>query len=166
MDASSLIERARTALNKQTQYKSPGTTPPLAAASWPDEGAKIDCSGFLAWCLRLPRTVDHPKYKSINGGWFETTAIHADVKASWGYFEALSTPKPGAILVYPDKDGHDGHIGLVTRTNGKPGLEGVDAIIHCSLGGWKKFGDAIRETDASIWKARADSVIGWYSGLD
>ncbi len=119
----------------------------------------------MAWCLRISRKVEHPKYHAINGGWFETTAIHADVINSWGYFEQLERPVIGAFLVYPDKNGHDGHIGLVTGVNGDNGIHGVTDVIHSSSSGWKKHGDAIRETNADIWKARPDSVIGFYTGV-
>lgn len=166
MKLETLISRARSGLGKSTKYSSPGVMPPLSAVSWPESGAKCDCSGFLAWCLRISRAIDHPMYKKINGGWFETTGIHADVKSSWGYFDALKTPTIGSFLVYPDKNGHDGHIGLVSKINGGAGIAGVDSVIHCSSGGWRKHGDAIRETDASIWKGNSASLIGWFVGVE
>ncbi|WP_150287186.1 CHAP domain-containing protein [Rhabdaerophilum calidifontis] len=165
MDASTLLSRARSALGKRTRYQSPGVTPPLQAATWPESGARCDCSGFLAWCLRISRRVDHPKYVAVNGGWFETTGIHADVNNSWGFFEKLAQPQPGSFLVYPDQNGHDGHIGLVSEVKPGSGIDGVAKVIHCSLGGWNQHGDAIRETDAAIWRARPDSLIGWYAGI-
>lgn len=139
MNVAILIDRARSGLGKNTKYSSPGATPPLGAASWPDSGAKMDCSGFLAWCLRISRAVDHPMYKKINGGWFETTGIHADVEHSWGYFEQLDKPAVGSFVVYPDQNGHDGHIGLVTDVNGGKGVSGIDKVIHCSSGGGRSM---------------------------
>jgi hypothetical protein len=103
MDLDTLIARARSGLGKNTKYESPGVTPPLSAATWPASGAKNDCSGYMAWCLRISRAVNHPKYQQINGGWFETTAIHAEIANSWGFFDQLDTPKIGAFVAYPDK---------------------------------------------------------------
>lgn len=165
MDVATLIARARSGLGKKTQYSSPGVTPPLAANTWPAAGDKSDCSGFLAWCLRISRKIDHPKYVAVNGGWFETTAIQADVGGPWGYFEEMQVPAVGAFVVYPDKDGHDGHIGVISAVNGSKGVSGIVKVIHCSNGGWKNHGDAIRETDAAPWAARSDTRIGWYSGI-
>lgn len=165
MQLSVLMTRARSALGKATRYKSPDTTPLLNAASWPASGAKIDCSGFPAWCLRISRKVDHPKYEAINGGWFETTGIHADIANSWGFFEPLTVPKVGAFLVYPDKNGHEGHMGIVSAVNGKAGLNGVTHVIHCSASGWNQHGDAIRETGPQIWAAHPDTLIGWHTGV-
>lgn len=166
MDTATLIARARSGLGKKTQYKSPGVSPPLGAASWPASGAACDCTGFLAWVLRISRKVDHPLYVRVNGGWFETTAIFEDGRQASGYFEPLTKPRPGAFLVYGDYRGsdgqmHDGHIGLVTDANGKPGAAGATQVVHCSFGGWKRHGDAIRETDSAIWQARP-SLIVWH----
>lgn len=161
-----LISRARSALDKGTVYKSPGVVPPLDASTWPESGAETDCSGFLTWCLRISRKIDHPGYKKVNGGWFETTGIYADGMSSWGFCDRIDAPRPGCFIVYPDyKDSsgksRDGHIGLVTATNGKPGMDGVTAVIHCSLGNSKK-GDAIRETDAKVWLSRPESIAVWW----
>lgn len=165
MHVDTLISRAKSGLNKHTRYQSPGTTPPLDAVTWPPSGAKIDCSGFMAWCLRVSRKVNHPKYIQINGGWFETTAIHADVANSWGFFEQLSIPRVGAFLVYPDHDGHDGHIGVVTSVKGGSGINGVSSIIHCSLGAWNTHQDAIMETPPTPFLHQANSLIGWYTDI-
>jgi hypothetical protein len=145
--------------------------PSFEASSWPDGGV-CDCSGFVDWCLRAfpGRKVDHPLYKKVNGGWFETTAIYADGLAATGYFSRLTTPKPGALLVYPDYKGddgknHDGHIGIVTAASGDD-VAGVQSIIHCSLGGWKHHGDAVQETAPEAWLAHGNSIIVWYEGLE
>ncbi len=88
-----LVARACSALGKKTVYESPGVIPSFAAIDWP-KGARIDCSGFVDWCLRFTesRRVDHPLYKKVNGGWFETTAIHADGNDSTGFFLELIGP--------------------------------------------------------------------------
>jgi cell wall-associated NlpC family hydrolase len=165
-----LLARAESALGKPVEYDSPGITPPLDAATWPKTSTAIDCSGFVAWCLRLSRKVDHPLYKRINGGWFETTAIHADGLKSVGFFTRIPKARPGAILVYPDyKDGngkiHDGHMGIVVEADGSPGVGGVTAIVHCSVGNDKK-GSAIQKTPPAPWKAHSSSIIVWYDSLE
>lgn len=165
MNVTTLIQRAQSGLGKNTRYSSPGTTPPLSANSWPSSGGKIDCSGFLAWCLRVSRVVSHPRYVAINGGWFETTAIHADVASSWGFFEGLKTPVVGAFVVYPDQGGNQGHIGVITAVNGGAGVAGIDRVIHCSYSGWANHGDAIRETAPTPWASQPKSLIGWHTSV-
>ncbi|MFA6964874.1 hypothetical protein [Bosea sp. (in: a-proteobacteria)] len=169
MNASTLILRAKSALEKDVKYKSPGKAPPIEATSWPNSPIATDCSGFLAWCLRISRKIDHPFYNRINGGWFETTAVHADGRASVGYCSQINKPRPGAMLVYPDYLGsdnrmHDGHMGLVVEVNGGSGIDGVTGIVHCSVGN-DRNGSAIQETGPGIWKAKANSIIVWWDGI-
>lgn len=171
MNVSTILARALSGVSKGTVYASPGKMPSFSANAWP-QGVKNDCSGFASWCLRFSesRKVDHPLYKSVNGGWFETTAIHRDGVESTGYFRQLESAEPGALLVYPDyigSDGksHDGHIGIVVDASGK-GIQGVKKIVHCSLGNYKKTQDAIQVTDAQPWLAKKNSIIVWLEGLD
>ena len=170
MDAETIVMRALSALGKKTRYDLHGVMPDLAAASWPSSGAHTDCSGFVAWCLRFPRKVNHPLYNKVNGGWFETTAIHADGLASTGFFTELTKPRPGALLVYPDSKGadgkhHEGHIGIVTQANEKGnGISAVAKVIHCSNGGWKSKKDAVQETAPTAWLGNPKSIIVWLDG--
>ena len=175
MDVNTTVTRAKSGLGKGTEYKSPGKMPKFASPTWP-QNAKNDCSGFVYWSVRFPsnppesRQVDHPFYKKINGGWFETTAIYADGNASVGYFTKLDNPVVGAMLVYPDYVGadgksHDGHIGIITKVKANAkGIAGVSSVIHCSLGAWKSKHDAVQETDPSIWLNHKGSIIVWYDG--
>jgi hypothetical protein len=149
--------------------------PSFAANEWPEDGSN-DCSGFVYWCLRFPsrpaesRKVDHPLYRKVNGGWFETTGVYADGRMATGYFSQIKRPAVGALLVYPDyvgKDGrkHDGHIGIITEVADKTkGIAGVGRVVHCSLGGWKRQKDAIQETPPTIWTGHDGSIIVWYEG--
>ncbi|MDX5984343.1 hypothetical protein [Sphingomonas echinoides] len=176
MDSATAITRARSGLGKKTEYKSPGVMPSFAAATIPPNG-KLDCSGFVYWSIRFPsvppqsRIVNHPLYKKINGGWFETTAIHADGLSPTGYFHALAEPVVGSFLVYPDYTGtdgrtHDGHIGIVTALDmAQHGIARVKAIIHCSLGGWHQHGDAVQETAPAPWLAHSNAIAVWYEGF-
>ncbi|QDZ07270.1 hypothetical protein FPZ24_07085 [Sphingomonas panacisoli] len=176
MDVTTVLARASSGLGKHTVYKSPGHMPHFAATSFPDHG-ELDCSGFVYWCIRFAsnppesRMVDHPLYKKINGGWFETTAIHADGLTGTGYFHKVE-PVVGAFLVYPDYRGadgkrHDGHIGIITEIDPtKTGIARVTKIIHCSLGGWTQQHDAIQETGPDHWLKQASSIAVWYEGMD
>ena len=174
MDVKTLLARASSGLGKHTHYVSPGVLPPFAATSFPAHG-KLDCSGFIYWCLRFEshplesRVVNHPLYKKINGGWFETTAIHADGLQSTGYFSEVE-PRVGAMLVYADYRGsdghnHDGHIGVISEIDeSKRGIDRVTRIIHCSLGGWNAHQDAVQETAPDPWR-KHPSIAVWYDGL-
>lgn len=170
MDVDTVVVRALSALGKGTRYESPGKMPSFDASTWP-ANARCDCSGFIDWCFRLfpTRRVDHPLYRRVNGGWFETTAIHADGLSARGYFSRLSDARPGALLVYPDHKGSDGghregHIGLVLDVTGS-GVAGAREVIHCSLGNWRTTQDAIRVTDAGPWARNNQSIIVWFDDL-
>ncbi len=171
MDVSTVIARALSGLDKKTRYSSPGKMPSFAATTWP-EGRKNDCSGFVSWVFRFSesRKVNHPLYKKVNGGWFETKAIYQDGLETTGFFKQLDTAMPGALLVYPDYEGldgktHDGHIGIVLEANDK-GVSGVTKIIHCSAGNDRTTGDAIQITDAKPWLAHKESIIVWLEGTE
>jgi hypothetical protein len=165
MQVSTVIDRALSALAKGTVYSSPGRMPSFSAHTWPHK-AKNDCSGYVSWCLRFSesRKVDHSLYRRVNGGWFETTAIHRDGEESTGYFSKQARPMPGSLLVYPDAGGNDGHIGLVLEAKGM-GIAGASKVIHCSAGNYRQHGDAIQITGPNAWLARKDSIIVWYDDL-
>lgn len=171
MDVKTIVNRALSGVGKGTKYESPGKMPSFAAASWPPD-ARNDCSGFVDWCLRFSesRKVDHPLYRKINGGWFETTAIYADGKEATGFFRPLDAPEVGALLVYPDYRGadgkmHDGHIGVVVEASGN-GVSGATQVAHCSLRNYVKHGDAVQLTGPDPWLAHSESIIIWFEGLD
>ena len=154
-----VVERARTALGKKTEYKlgkggyKPGLTTPAPAG-------KCDCTGFLAWAFGISRELDNPYYKQLNGGWFETSAIYKDIQSPYGIFGQLDKPQVGAVAVYGDSGGHEGHIGLITEVkNGK-----VQKVIHCSSSAWKKDGDAIAENAIKALTDNPAVRYGWFSG--
>jgi hypothetical protein len=170
MRVETAITRALSGVGRSTKYESPGRMPSFDATAWPS-GSKCDCSGFIDWVFRLfpTRKVDHPLYRKINGGWFETSGIHADGLANTGWFSRIDDPRPGALLVCPDYVGadgrkHDGHIGLVVDVSGS-GITGASKVVHCSFGNWKNKGDAIQVTDASVWAARLESIVVWLDNL-
>ncbi len=172
MKVSVFLARACSALQKKTVYESPGVMPSFAATNWPNS-ARNDCSGFVDWCLRFAedRRVNHPLYIKVNGGWFETTAIHADGNNPTGYFSQIDTPRPGAMLVYPDyvdidQKKQDGHIGIVVETDGGAGIEAVKKVIHCSEALWQHNGDAIQITRPDKWLEHANSIIIWWDAME
>lgn len=121
----------------------------------PGSGGRCDCSGFVAWSLGFSRKLNEAFYRNFNGGWFETTAVWTDIGSSVGILEALDKPRPGAIVVYPDHDGHEGHIGIMVDS---------DHVVHCSMGNDRNFGNAIRVTDPRVFQTPS-ARYGWLHGL-
>ena len=107
---------------------------------------QCDCSGFVSWCLGVSRKTDNPWYAKFNGGWFETSAITRDALSQFGVFTEVARydAEPGDVLVWGDKGGAQGHVGIVS---------GPTTIIHCSMGNFRKTPDAIREPDMAIFDA-------------
>jgi len=160
-----VIARAMSAVDSDTVYAmSNKVNPPLSAEAWFDTGMRTDCSSFVAWCLRRSSKVTHPLYVKQNGGWFETSAVYKDGLHQTGFFSAVDTARPGSLLVYPDKDGKQGHIGIVIAAQGI-GVKGVSKVVHCSNGNFKKTGKAIAATGPQAWADRADAIIVDYEGF-
>lgn len=103
-----------------------------------------DCSGFVLWALNLARSPSEG-----HGPWINTTTIYdaatrpvsrphdgADAAPPTARFRrddsdaAPLATRIGAMLVYPEGDGHEvGHIGFVTQVDasGRPTL-----VVHCA----------------------------------
>lgn len=155
--AQAVIERARRAMGHGCRYAlGKGGMYPFADLPWGEHEAACDCSGFVAWCLKVSRKTDVPWYVQQNGGWFETTAIARDAKSPFGFVEAIphEVARPGDLLVYGDSKGRQGHVGLVSAVN----ADGPLRAIHCSMGNWRRTGDAIQETDTGLW-LRPDALV-------
>lgn len=154
MDLQAVIARAEVSVGKGIRYKlgkggmNPGSPLPSSANF-------CDCSGFVAWCFFMSRKTNQAFYVNQNGGWIETSAVWKDIGSSVGIFEPLERPKRGAVVVFPDSGQRQGHIGLVT---------GPNTVIHCSMGNDRRTGDAIQETDMSVFGS--NSRFGWLVGLD
>ena len=158
------LSRARSMLGKKTKYKlSAGGMLP-AAASPVNVNGECDCSGFIAWVLRMSRKTDHPAYVKFNGGWINTDAIVHDAGHDIGFFSRIDVPRPGALVVYParKKNGKTivGHVGIITSV----AADGAIRVIHCSSTN-SKNGDAIQETDDKVFKANPKSVYAWFAGF-
>lgn len=106
-----------------------------------------DCSGFVAWAIGIPRELP-PK----GNKWLDTDAYYASgkpVKAGLFTEVAIIDAEPGDLLVYPDKGGAQGHIGIVTQVD----LSAPTYVIHCSSGNYKNYKDAIRITGPGVFLA-------------
>lgn len=114
----------------------------------PEHGC--DCSGFAMWALG--------KERQVGGIWYGTDAIVADANGSGLLFFAVpyADARSGDLIVYPhQKPGHHGHVGVISVVDGgKPAR-----VVHCSMGNWKAFGDAIAETQAALWLNVANTVV-------
>lgn len=128
------LERARSAKGKKTIYKlgAGGMKPTNATPT--DKGNKCDCSGFVCWALGVSRKTSHPLYVKYNSGWMNTDGMVHDANNSTGYFEKITTPKVGCMIVYPGGKGKIGHVGIVTEV--KAGV--VEKVLHCSGGNFRK----------------------------
>jgi peptidoglycan hydrolase-like protein with peptidoglycan-binding domain len=144
------IERAQRCLGRKTVYKLGAggvdpTTPSLTKA--------CDCSGFVAWAIGIPRELPPG-----SGKWLSTDQYWSGGgNVGHGLFNRVSVADalPGDLYVYPDSGGQQGHIGIIKVVrNGKP-----DKVIHCSSGGWKNYGEAVRETDCTVFANHPNSRI-------
>lgn len=151
----SRVARARHAATKKCTYKlgRGGFNPsfPLDPA-W-DKGCS-DCSGFVSYVLMTRRDP-----KPGRNFWLETTAIYTDAiklqrdgHREGQVFRQIPYPVPGCLVVYGDKNGKQGHIGVVVETwrgLGKPEDYGDDTpdgytTVECASGLLGRIGKAIR----------------------
>lgn len=146
------IARARAAVRRGILYRLghggwnpkaelPGRPGPIDAG---DRGSGADCSGFIAWDLELPR-----QHTIVAGLWgISTVSLDRDGRTPGGLFRQISAPVPGCLAVYPDRDGEQGHVGLVTEVS--PHLRGID----CSSSRSRKIGEAITERGFEFFRDR------------
>lgn len=63
-------------------------------------------------------------------------------------FVRLEAVEPGCFVVYGDKDGRQGHIGVVTTVRSQRDYDVVD----CSWTSWHRDGDAIQERKGTVFR--------------
>lgn len=127
------VARARSAIGRGTVYRlGRGGFDPRA----PHPGPECDCSGFAAWTLGMSR---RPKLGRL--WWIETTNIVRDATGRRRVFTQIPGPVPGCLVVYGDRGGRQGHVGVVTRVSSQFSFD----IVDCSSGSWRHGLDAIRE---------------------
>lgn len=110
---------------------------------------ECDCSGFVAWVLGLSRVP-----KRSRPFWIETTAVYKDSMGKQSTFVSIGKPVPGALVVYPDRMGRQGHIGVITAVNGSE-IIGVD----CSSGQSRRTGQAITERNLGFFLAKKPAFV-------
>ena len=139
------LQRAQSMLNHQIIYKlGDGPTDPTQPIT-----TTCDCSGFVDWSIGLPRELPHG-----SGKWIYTDSIWAGgapVKVGMFTPIGITDAQIGDLLVYPHsgvpQHMHAGHIGIITEvTNQMP-----TKVIHCSLGNYNHFHDAIKITEPSVF---------------
>lgn len=138
------VNRARSAVGGGCRYRlGKGGFNPTSPVPWSKQ-FECDCSGFISWALGVSRKTDNPWYVQFNGGWLETSAIVRDATSPFGIFTEVARydALPGDVLVWGDRDGQQGHVGIVS---------GSTSIIHCSKGNWTLTQDAIRETGTHVF---------------
>jgi cell wall-associated NlpC family hydrolase len=106
-----------------------------------------DCSGFVSWAIGIPRELPPTSNK-----WVSTDSVWSGgkpVKPNLFSQIPLAESMAGDLLVYPDKAGHQGHIGIITQVdNNSPTY-----VIHCSKGNFIHYHDAIRTTGPGVFLA-------------
>jgi hypothetical protein len=154
MQVDAVLARANAAVSQGVRYKlgkggmNPGSPTPAS-------DGECDCSGFVAWCLGMSRQTSDLFYVHFNGGWIETTGVWTDCGASTGIFDP-TTRRAGAVVVYPDANGHEGHIGVLVDAN---------HVVHCSKGNDTQFGNAIQITPTTVFDNNPNTRLGWLVGL-
>jgi hypothetical protein len=122
-----------------------GTVYKLGAGGYewlPDFPAtELDCSGFVASVLGRSR-----KPQNDFPSWLSTDSIWNDCAGNQLLFREIAEPVSGCLVVYPDSDGKQGHVGIVTVVMAS-GIGGVD----CSSSASRLLGDAITERDLSFF---------------
>lgn len=125
-----------------------GTNPALLC---PTANGLCDCSGFIAWVLGIIRGP-----RRTRPTWIETSNIYKDARFTQQSFVALSAPRPGCLLVYPDPPGGQGHVALLTHIKGGQWY-GVD----CSSGVYKRTGQAITLRNLDFFRGRPGLTYAW-----
>lgn len=157
MNLAEVLQRALGCVGKGARYAL-GKGGMHAAAPAPfSQEMECDCSGFVAWCLGVSRHTDHPWYQRFNGGWLETTAIVRDAATPFGMFDLVPwvDAKLGHLLVYGDRDGSQGHVGVVSGVDSN----GPNRVVHCSRGNFKAGGDAVAETGIGVFHLHGAIVV-------
>lgn len=130
------LERARASLEHEVEYKlGKGGYDPAAPLT-----SQCDCSGFVAWCIGVPRELPprSNKWLQTDTFWAGGPPVGPDLFVSVPVTDAQA----GDLIVYPDAGGSQGHMGVISEV----AQGGVTQVIHCSSSNWKNHGDAIGET--------------------
>jgi hypothetical protein len=133
-----IVQVARSWCNLQTTYDL-GAGGYKFFADW--VSSECDCSGFVASVLARSR-----KPQPDCPYWLSTDFIWRDCATNNELFTQIDGPAPGAIVVYPDDGGQQGHAAIVTSFDGSK-IFGID----CSGSGSRLRGEAVSERDISFF---------------
>lgn len=162
MTVKEFLARVRSQVGQNTIYGlGRGTT---VGPSPRDETGACDCSAFVCWCLDIrKRQTQFAWLTRLNHGWFNTDGIWWDAtRETTGFFEKIDAPEPGAIVVFPSNAISEqpgpkiGHVAVITSV----AADGSFRVVHCSSGNFKKTGDAIRETEPTMFTP-ASTIFAW-----
>ena len=149
LTAQSIVDRAKSALDKGIQYKlGQGGYDPESAIP----GQLCDCSGFIAWILRRSR-----KPSAKWQWWMSTDSIWADAIGHKVLFRIVPKHEmqAGDFLVYPDKAKSQGHVAVVIEPSS---INPV--IIDCS---YSQRGIAIR---SGKWMFSRGAICARYRPIE
>lgn len=126
--------------------------PQPGQSSWNHVWA-CDCSGFASWALGVSRKLDaYPHW----GGYISTDSIWEAATKKSGWFEFVTTPQPGDLIVYPGHtDAHPiGHVGVVTSGGPSPLITDCHGQHH---------GDttAVDTRGPKLWLASGGRYVRW-----
>ncbi len=139
------VAHAHAAVGKGVRYRL-GHGGMHPADPGPTRDGLCDCSGFALWACGLCRL-------RTDGEWMDTSWIVNDAMGARKAFARLEweQARPGTLVVYGDRGGRQGHIGVVVATD--PAV-GPVSVIHCSKGNDSIYGDAIHETGPDAFRTR------------
>ena len=156
-----IVSRARMQIGKKIVYGLGMGDVTVHDDSPADEFNRCDCSAFVCWCLKLNKRQPFRWLKDINSGWYNTAGIWWDaVMERTGFFTVIARPEPGNVIVYPPHSlvlyaigkgfvmstidyPEIGHVGIISEVTED---DRVNKVIHCSLGNFTKYKDAVAET--------------------
>ena len=133
-----------------------GTSGPRWLASTFDpEGDGADCSDFVSYCIGR-RKAGGLDWTNDRGQrlWLHTGSIVTDARGDNKLFCDIGDPVAPCIASYPDRNGKQGHTGVIVSVHGGA-LRGVD----CSYTQHKRTGDAVKVRDLSWFKRKAGVVF-------
>jgi hypothetical protein len=144
---SDVVTRARSVVGSGTYKLGMGGRNPELNEPF-DKFDRCDCSGFVAWCLGI----DRYQPGRIDGDWIETTAVYHDTQL----FTPMNDRLPGYVIVYPDANGHQGHIGIISAVDfgGR-----ITRVIHCSHSNSESGKGAVQETAPNVFLAHPWRVL-------
>jgi hypothetical protein len=147
----SRVTRAKSALGRGIKYELGRGGFDPSASSPADSRNRSDCSGFaLAWAFNLNR-----RPKKSRDWWLSTSDVYADAMSKKpSVFMRLKKPVIGCAVLYPDRNGEQGHTAIITAFK----LNWLGRVvklwgIDCSSSQSRKTGDAITERDLTFFMA-------------